>query len=276
MMNKFSFVGLVAIAVLGALLVAAIARTYRGTVTITVTAGGACGTPSPYVPCGYTCKTAASDEFNGTILDPTKWLANADPSLNSVSGGYAHIGVTATSHGGFTSTDAAATGNAPLYIEVRTGWSGPGLASTATWICGSHDWTRCYGTGEAGEIDFDEVFVRDLQCVHVHYWVRGIGDVGDGGYTGAQGCIGSINVRDGNMHLLGWQILSNGKMYFWQDGQLISSGSVNTSTYPGFTKPTLGGQGGYHFITGGNCGDCGDGTIYQDFDYYRVYCLGCN
>ena len=171
-------------------------------------ATGGCGTPSPYVPAGYTCKTAASDEFNGTTLDSTKWKDLANTSLRYVSGGVLHMQYAPDgSNGGIMGTGNNGSGDAPFYLETRTRWpTGEDTGGETNWPFSSDVWQYCSGTGNCGELDVDQRFCAN-QDINVWAW-RGGGNTWDGaGYTGTVGCLGnSANMRDGNFHILGVQV----------------------------------------------------------------------
>jgi len=273
------------------------AATVQSSITVTVfpAVGAACGGQPPAVNLpGYTCFSAASDEFDGDSLNLSKWTIRGDSARDIVSGGTLQIslGMDGGSPSGGGMTGNIGLPNAPAYIELKLsltpiccGWS------YEDWFCnGSVTYSPNHcgdvsAPGVSAETDLYETMFSNNDCIHIHLWQNAaIIDEG-GGVPTINGCFGD-NMLDGNYHILGLLRIPtpspNGTLIFYQDGLVIGQGSPDS---PCWASPSANGcnpSDGDAFIIGYAC--FGDATqcattpsgVVETLDYIRVYCPGCN
>jgi hypothetical protein len=263
-------------------------------VTVTPSGKGACpGGDSGFVPSGYSCYTAATDEFNGTSLDLSKWQmpglggnvgggnhcsvdvsppCTFDPANTTVGNGV--VSMTANlqgdgnvHHGGFSSRSDHAGPNAPYYIELRVKEAAPfpqqGYMSGGFWWFGQ----PCSSSEleiDAGPDSGKSSGGNILLAYNYFDWTCSFSYLGT-----------SINDASTSLSLDQFHVYS-----IWVPGDSTVHYYVDGTQYAQLSVPADVNITGRQFLAsqqaeyGGGINTSILPAVYQ-IDYYRVYCPGC-
>jgi hypothetical protein len=262
----------------------ALGQSASGNLSVTVTppGSGACpGGVSGFVPSGYSCNTAMTDEFNGSSLDTSKWR-------NGLSGGQAggagvngyHFCSSANVVGGgnlqiraFVSAPDSCTGGvvsanlippAPVYVEWRAKMGG-----TAAGI----DWP-IWMLGDCVAGNFAEIDIVDNET--------GNNNTNLGQFLWNSCSYSQLNNSHTNhvssfdtgaaFHVYGLWKAGDGTLKEYVDGTLVNQVNELGSVFDS--------QGQRINMEGGREEGCCINSAglpqEMDIDYVRVYCPGCH